>query len=176
LKKRGLGFVDSKTIHDSVAGDMARRYGLDYAERDVFLDHQDNEVFVENALAKLERVALEKGSAIAIGHPKDSTIAVLNRWLPTLKERGFEVVSVSEVLNRPVRQSSTGETAPGRLQEALAPVAGPPVRHIAEEAERHAVNDTGAARSLSVSPEMLLMREPFLPSGQAPTYDDLSVQ
>lgn len=149
LKKRGLAFVDSKTIHDSVAGDMARRYGLDYAERDVFLDHQDTEIFVAEALAKLERVALQKGFAIAIGHPKDSTITVLNRWLPTLKERGFEVVPVSKVMNRPAPQAEGGE--------------------------RHAVNGTGVVRSSTISPEMLLMREPFSPPGQA-TYDDLSAQ
>ncbi len=39
LAQRNLLFVDSKTISTSKAGAIAARHGLDYAERDVFLDH-----------------------------------------------------------------------------------------------------------------------------------------
>lgn len=98
LKARGLYFLDSKTIHTSVAADMARAYGVRVAERDVFLDHEETRAFTDNALAKLERVAAQKGSAIAIGHPKEITMQALREWIPTLDAKGFELVPLSAVL------------------------------------------------------------------------------
>lgn len=98
LAKRDLFYVDSKTIQSSIAADKAQEAGLDYAIRDVFLDHEDTPEFVSGALQKLERVALERGHAIAIGHPKAVTLAGLRAWVPTLEARGFEIVPVSELL------------------------------------------------------------------------------
>lgn len=98
LAERGLLFVDSKTISTSVAGKIAAEHGLDYAERDVFLDHENNIDFVMNALNKVEIVAKKQGYAIAIGHPKKATIAGLKQWLPTLEGKGLTVVPVSAVV------------------------------------------------------------------------------
>lgn len=100
LKKRGVYFVDSKTIGNSVAADIAAESGLPYAERDVFLDHEMTPEFVAGALANLEKVAYRKGYAIAIGHPHEVTIAALKRWLPTLKEKGLTLVPASAVVKR----------------------------------------------------------------------------
>lgn len=101
LKERDLFFVDSRTISSSVAAETAREYGLPVAIRDVFLDHEDTPAFVAGALRKLEKVAVRKGHAIAIGHPKDVTIQALREWLPDAQQRGFEIVHVSELLERP---------------------------------------------------------------------------
>ena len=100
LAKRGLIFVDSKTIQTSVAARVAAEHGLYYAERDVFLDHQDNITFVRKSLLELESIARKRGSAIAIGHPKAATIQGLKEWLPLAEERGFVVVPVSAVVRR----------------------------------------------------------------------------
>ncbi|MGB0720153.1 MAG: divergent polysaccharide deacetylase family protein [Bdellovibrionales bacterium] len=98
LKRRGLFYVDSKTIASSVGADAARSAGLDFAVRDVFLDHEDSDAFVQKALARTEKLALEKGYAIAIGHPKGVTVRNLQAWIPTLKARGFDIVPVSALL------------------------------------------------------------------------------
>ena len=98
LKARGLFFIDSKTIGASVAADAAREAGLDYAERDVFLDHEISMEFIRGALKKLENTARHKGYAIAIGHPHKETIAALKEWLPTVKDKGLTIVPVSELL------------------------------------------------------------------------------
>lgn len=98
LKDRGLYFIDSKTIGSSVAAAMAAEAGLDYAERDIFLDHEITVEFIENALRKVEDTANRKGYAIAIGHPHRETIDALQRWLPTLKEKGLTIVPASAVL------------------------------------------------------------------------------
>ncbi|WP_435641826.1 divergent polysaccharide deacetylase family protein [Micavibrio aeruginosavorus] len=98
LKSRNLYFIDSRTIQNSVAGDMAREAGVPHAGRDVFLDHENTADFVSKSLAQVERKALKDGLAIAIGHPKDVTIEGLRAWLPTLKDKGIELVPASQVV------------------------------------------------------------------------------
>ncbi len=109
LKAHDLFFVDSKTINSSVAAKAARAAGVPYAERDVFLDHVESRAFVDGALAKAEQLALRKGSAIAIGHPKENTIAGLKAWIPTLKAKGIELVPVKRLLIKPAAVSSRPE-------------------------------------------------------------------
>jgi polysaccharide deacetylase 2 family uncharacterized protein YibQ len=97
LKARGLMFLDSKTAPESVAEDVARENGLLTTHRDVFLDHFEDRAHVEEYLARTERVALKAGSVIAIGHPKDATLAALEQWLPTLQAKGFDLVPLGQV-------------------------------------------------------------------------------
>ncbi|MCB9989151.1 MAG: divergent polysaccharide deacetylase family protein [Rhodospirillales bacterium] len=120
LRDRGLLFVDSRTIATSVAFDVAADYGVPHAERDVFLDHDPSIEGVRASLRRLERIALSHGQAIAIGHPKDSTIAGLKEWLPTLKGKGIALVPVSAVVvqgdppdeSEAVNDSDADEAAP----------------------------------------------------------------
>lgn len=131
LKARDLFFVDSKTISTSIAAKVAAAHGLPYAERDVFLDHEDTPEFVMNALHRLERVAQERGYAIAIGHPKDNTIAGLKGWLAGLEARGFRLVPVSEVLTRP--QAGGGPAVSAAITKQAAETM-PEIEPAAEEA------------------------------------------
>lgn len=100
LAKRNLLFVDSKTIPNSVAADSAAKHGLAFAERDVFLDHENTKEFVMDALHDLEIIAKRRGYAVAIGHPKEATIQGLKEWLPTLKDKGLTLVAVSKVAHK----------------------------------------------------------------------------
>jgi polysaccharide deacetylase 2 family uncharacterized protein YibQ len=100
LRKKDLYFVDSVTIGSSVAGQSAWDAGLRTAVRDVFLDHEDHIGFVRKALKKTENAAKRQGYAIAIGHPKNSTIQGLKEWLPTLEAKGFEIVHASALVRR----------------------------------------------------------------------------
>lgn len=133
LAKRDLFYVDSKTISTSIAANTARDHGLEYGERDVFLDHQETDAFVRAALQKTESVALQKGYAIAIGHPKDVTLRGLQEWLPTLKARGFEIVPVSDLLMVPaikqakLDQAKVDQAKADKVEELLKfePAAGP---------------------------------------------------
>ncbi|MFA5592122.1 MAG: divergent polysaccharide deacetylase family protein [Micavibrio sp.] len=101
LAERGLFFVDSKTSGKSVAASEADRAGIPYAERHVFLDHEDSADFVARALKATENRALKHGYAIAIGHPKDHTLNGLRAWIPTLRQKGIELVSVKGLLLQP---------------------------------------------------------------------------
>lgn len=100
LKRRGLLFLDSRTIGGSVAHEVAAQVGLPFAERDVFLDNVQSSSEVEARLAETEEIARRRGHAIAIGHPHDATIEALAKWLPTLAARGFALVPVSAIVKR----------------------------------------------------------------------------
>ncbi len=100
LKKRGLYFLDSRTIHTSVAEDMAAQYNVPHAVRDIFLDHEETAEYTDEALMKVERMARLNGSVIAIGHPKKITMDALWAWLPTLEAKGFELVPVSSLMKQ----------------------------------------------------------------------------
>jgi polysaccharide deacetylase 2 family uncharacterized protein YibQ len=97
LKQRGLLFLDSRTSGATVAQDAAGDAGIPALRRDVFLDHDPSAVAVRAALLQVETVAKEQGFAIAIGHPKDATIAALADWLPDARARGFAIVPVSAI-------------------------------------------------------------------------------
>lgn len=98
LKKKNMYFLDSRTIHTSVAADMAKAYGVPSITRDVFLDHVETKEYTLNALKDVERIARENGFAVAIGHPKAITIEALEEWIPTLNAKGLELVKVSEII------------------------------------------------------------------------------
>lgn len=123
LKQRDLYFLDSRTIHSSVAADIAAEYEIPYAIRDVFLDHEETPEFVAGALKKLEAVARRNGQAIAIGHPKKNTMAALKKWLPTLEAKGFELVPLGEVLERPDKKIQIVKEDSMKPEE-IAPAAG----------------------------------------------------
>ena len=95
---RGLMFLDSLTTNRSVAYASARAAGLPATTRDVFLDNTDlaDEVMVR--LAETEARARARGSAVAIGHPRDATLDVLEPWLATVEGRGFRLAPLSAVI------------------------------------------------------------------------------
>ena len=102
LNKRDLYFIDSVTIDTSVAAKTAENQGLKFAERDVFLDHEESRAFTLKALERLETIAQERGYAIAIGHPKKHTIDALKEWIPEAKKKGFTLVPASAVVTRSI--------------------------------------------------------------------------
>ncbi len=99
IKENNLFFVDSFTINTSVGYDLAKELGVLTAKRDIFLDYVDDKEEIRNRLHELEELALEKGSAIAIGHHKKNTLEVLREELPKMKDRGIRLIKVSELLN-----------------------------------------------------------------------------
>ncbi|MEE8504843.1 MAG: divergent polysaccharide deacetylase family protein [Kiloniellales bacterium] len=99
LRTRGLLFLDSVTSGGSVGAAMARRAGVPYAQRDVFLDNEWNDRgAIRRQLKKLETVARRRGYAVGIGHPHRATLDVLAEWLPKARARGFALVPISAIV------------------------------------------------------------------------------
>ena len=98
LNERGLLFLDSVTSGSSVAHTAAEDAGIPFAVRNVFLDHEDDLASIKRQLKVTELVANRTGVAIAIGHPRAKTLEALKEWLPTLSDRGFQLVPISAVV------------------------------------------------------------------------------
>ncbi|MFH1158929.1 MAG: divergent polysaccharide deacetylase family protein [Pseudomonadota bacterium] len=111
IRKRGVFFLDSRTTRHTILRKAAQEHGISATYRDVFLDHVEKPEFVAAALDKVENIARLKGSAVAIGHPKDMTLEALEAWLPEVETRGFQLVPLSEVLKYRQSKSAVADTA-----------------------------------------------------------------
>lgn len=100
LEHKNLFFLDSVTTGDSVVRAAGASVGAKVFSRDVFLDadaHNPQAVF--NQLMLVEKIATETGFAVAICHPYAETIAVLGPWLTSAPYRGFEIATVSSLMD-----------------------------------------------------------------------------
>ena len=83
LGEEGLFFLDSLTTPNSAAEFEAKKLGLPFYKRDVFLDNAETTEDFLKAWEELIKIAKRKGQAIGICHPNRSTLTglktVLNR-------------------------------------------------------------------------------------------------
>lgn len=86
LQEKHLFFLDSRTIGKSVAGKIAKEQGLRSLDRHIFLDDSNEFADVQRQFKAAIHYARKHGSAIAIGHPRANTIAVLQAGLNNLPE------------------------------------------------------------------------------------------
>jgi len=100
LKKRGLFFVDNLTTNKSVTKKIASEEGLKYFLRNVFIDDDLKRGSILQQLEKAEKIAREKGLAIAVGHPHPETISALRDWIPEAQAGGITFVRISELLDK----------------------------------------------------------------------------
>ena len=88
--------MDSKTISPTKVYEAAKKHGMRYIARDVFLDHDGSKAAVTAQLKHAVKLAKERGYAIAIGHPHKNTLEVLRHAEEILK--GVEVVYLKDIL------------------------------------------------------------------------------
>lgn len=102
LRERGsLYFIDSRTTTQTVALQLARENHIASRKRDVFLDDDASPAAVASQFRHLINEAKKRGGAIAIGHPYNSTLTLLEQQLPQLHRLGLKLVPVSELLDTP---------------------------------------------------------------------------
>ncbi len=93
----GLFFIDSRTIATSVAAEVASSDGVPSASRDVFLDDKATLAYTEGQLREAAAIAERTGSAIAIGHPRPTTLAAVTALYPELEAAGIRFVLVKSL-------------------------------------------------------------------------------
>lgn len=98
LDERGLIFLDSRTSQASAAAKVGQAAGVPTLGRDIFLDHAQGPDNLLNQLDQLESIARRNGRAIAIGHPHDMTLEVLEVWVRGLDAKGIDLVPLTALL------------------------------------------------------------------------------
>ena len=94
----GLFFVDSYTTHKSVALQIAAETNVSAIKRDVFLDPDRSPETVAREFARMKALARKRGTVVAIGHPHEATLALLEKEIPLLAEQGIELVRISHLI------------------------------------------------------------------------------
>jgi polysaccharide deacetylase 2 family uncharacterized protein YibQ len=107
LAEQHLLFFDSRTVPDSKGAEMARRFGIPSAGRDIFLDDEASEAGVRVALEALVAEARRNGVAIAIGHPHEVTLKVLAAWLS--ENHGVDLIPLPEAIARSEERFAAGK-------------------------------------------------------------------
>lgn len=87
LRPTGLYFLDSRTTPESVAESVMHEYGVPALRRDLFLDVVAEPGAISRALHEAVELGRAEGSAVAIGHVHEQTLAVLAADLPRLGGR-----------------------------------------------------------------------------------------
>ncbi|GAC1538204.1 MAG: hypothetical protein NVS2B17_11870 [Candidatus Velthaea sp.] len=97
LASKGDFFIDSRTNAKTVAQTVAREHGVRTGARDVFLDNQADVEYTKEQLRTAAAIAKRDGSAIAIGHPRPTTLAAVRELIPELQADGITFVLASEI-------------------------------------------------------------------------------
>ena len=95
-----LFFVDSRTTAHSVARKVANENQVPSLTRDVFLDAEHGEAFIEKQFDRLLKIARVHGYALGIAHPYPDSIKVLKKRLKQLESEKIDLVPVSTLLKR----------------------------------------------------------------------------
>jgi len=100
-KENNLYFLDSKTTADSIVPVLAGQMGVSIAERNVFIDNEQNKDamlrYISGGLTRAQR----NGSAVMIGHTWSPALApLLTEQFPLYMEQGYTIKSVSDIIKR----------------------------------------------------------------------------
>ena len=95
MNEHGFLFIDSRTSPATKAKAAMKGLGMRYVHRDVFLDNQNSVAAVRKKLREAVTLAKKQGYAIAIGHPKSSTLRALANSADILGE--VDLVYLDEI-------------------------------------------------------------------------------
>ncbi len=94
--QQGLFFVDSRTTANSVAATVARRMGLRWATRQIFLDHIMTPEAMGRAWDKARSCVRKGHRCIIIAHPREASVAFLESHLN--RADADSMVSIKQLL------------------------------------------------------------------------------
>lgn len=101
-----LFFIDSLTTPRSIAADMAAMFEIPFLSRKIFLDSDRDERVINDQFDQLLKIARRQGTGLAIGHPYNQTLSMLEKRLPLLAAKGVKLISVSELIEKNIRIKS----------------------------------------------------------------------
>jgi polysaccharide deacetylase 2 family uncharacterized protein YibQ len=99
LKRENLFFVDSRTSPDTKALSIAKRTGINIAERKIFIDNNNNYNETYNNLINIAK-SDDDSPKIIIGHPYPETIRALKDAVKVMREKGVSIVPASQIIKK----------------------------------------------------------------------------
>jgi polysaccharide deacetylase 2 family uncharacterized protein YibQ len=96
--RRGLGFLDDGSAPRSVAASLAEGQAMPFARADFSIDAVPTSVEIDRALAKLESLAKERGTAIGIASALPISIERISAWSKSLESRGVMLVPLTTAM------------------------------------------------------------------------------
>jgi len=95
--KRGLIYVDDGSSPRSVASQLAGSRNLPFAKTEIMIDKVPTPTEIDHALARLELMARERGTAVGMATALPATIARIAAWAKNVESRGFVLVPITMV-------------------------------------------------------------------------------
>ncbi|HKU06123.1 MAG TPA: divergent polysaccharide deacetylase family protein [Bradyrhizobium sp.] len=96
--KRGLGYFDDGSAPRSVAASLAAGQAMPFAKADLTIDAVPTTLEIDRALAKLETIARERGTAVGIASALPISIERLTTWSKALEARGIMLVPLTTAM------------------------------------------------------------------------------
>ena len=96
--RRGLGYLDDGSAPRSVAAALAEAQAMPFARGDVSIDAVPTSVEIDRALAKLESLAKERGTAVGIASALPISIERIGAWTKALESRGVLLVPLTTAM------------------------------------------------------------------------------
>ena len=99
--KRGLIYFDDGTSARSLTGQIAGVNNMSFAKANIVLDAVPTPVEIDNALARLEVMARERGIAIGVATALPASIDRIAQWAKSAEGRGIVLVPISAAASKP---------------------------------------------------------------------------
>jgi polysaccharide deacetylase 2 family uncharacterized protein YibQ len=110
-KNEGIYYLDSLTVLGTAMPEAARREGIRYWERDVFLDNTPDRALIMRAVEDGKKLATKDRPAVMIGHVWSAELAqTLADLYPKLVEEGYSLSTISRFM---VREAAGDDADPG---------------------------------------------------------------
>jgi polysaccharide deacetylase 2 family uncharacterized protein YibQ len=96
--KRGLGYLDDGSAPRSVAPSLAAAQAMPFAKADLSIDVVPTAMEIDRALAKLESLAKEHGTAVGIASALPVSIERIGVWTKALEGHGIMLVPLTTAM------------------------------------------------------------------------------
>jgi polysaccharide deacetylase 2 family uncharacterized protein YibQ len=96
--KRGLGYLDDGSAPRSVVPSLAAAQAMPFAKADLSIDAVPTAVEIDRALARLETLAKERGTAVGIASALPISIERIGVWSKALESHGIMLVPLTTAM------------------------------------------------------------------------------
>ncbi len=117
LRAKNLFFIDSLTTESSRGRESAKRAGVRFAARDIFIDHVPGlDAALKNLTGEVRKKRTSGLPILMIGHPRLETEQAIRTAIPIWQAKGIQVIGISACLGDPC-----GEKSEARPQQQVEP-------------------------------------------------------